>query len=297
VYEKGSHDARKKAGAETLIFAHRALLLSTNNDSMKKTKLGLLLMGSAFFLTSCGTNRVQPNYEGVLMDNYGRNGIEDFQLVTGAQGWLWMGQELYQVPMWEQKADPAGVAITARDAGQFVVDPTYSYEAIRGKGRDIVFNYKHVGLEGQEAMDNIEANILNPLIINAYREEARNFTTDSLMKNLSRFEANVENRLKVEFAGKYFTVKTLTSGLTPPESLVKAVEARNNAIMRAEQVSNELEVARMNLEKDKIEADANRIRTSGLSNANLQEKYIEMLRTTANKVIITDGKTPIMLNQ
>lgn len=259
------------------------------------TKLGLLLIGSAFF-ASCGTNRVQPNYEGVLMQNYGRNGIEDFKTVTGAQGILWMGSELYQVPMWEQKADPAGVRITAKDAGEFIVDPTYSYEPIREHGRQIVFNYKHVGLEGQEAMDNIEGNILNPLIINAYREEARNFTTDSLMKNLSRFEGNVEKRLQGEFTAKYFTIKTLTSGLTPPESMVKAVEARNNAIMRAEQVSNELEVARMNLEKDKIEADANRIRTSGLSNANLQEKYIDMLKTTSNKVIITDGKTPVMLN-
>lgn len=264
---------------------------------MKLSKLTLLLAGSTLF-SSCGMNRVQTNYEGVLQTNYGRNGIEDFKIVTGAQGILWAGQELYQVPMWEQKADPPAMTITARDAGQFTVDPTYGYEALRGKGRDIAFNYKHVGLdgEGDAAMNNIEVNILNPLILNAYREEARNFTTDSLMKNLGRYEAAVEGRLRAEFQAKFFKIKTLTSGLQPPKSMADAIEARNNAILKAEKVKNDLEVARMNLEKDKIDAEANKIRTSGLSNANLQEKYIEMLRTTDNKVIITDGKTPVMLN-
>ena len=54
-------------------------------------------------LTSC--NRPEPNYEGVLMTDYGRNGLESFKTVTGAQGPLAPGSELYQVPMFEQKAD------------------------------------------------------------------------------------------------------------------------------------------------------------------------------------------------
>lgn len=260
---------------------------------MKKTTTAIAL--SSILFASCGMNRVQPNYEGVLMTNYGRNGIADFKPVTGAQGILGPGSELYEVPMWEQKADPSGVQITAKDAGAFSVDPTYTYQAIRGKGVNIVFNYKHVGLNTDAGMDNIETNILNPLILNAYREEARNYSTDSLMNNLSIYENAVEKRLAKEFEGKFFTITSLTSGLKPPESMAKAVERRNNAIQQAEQVKNELQVAQMNLEKARIEAEANKVRTTGLSNANLQEQYIEMLRNTQNKVIITDGKTPVML--
>ena len=48
-----------------------------------------------------GCNRPEPNYEGVLMTEYGRNGINSFKIVTGAQGMLGPGSELYQVPMWE----------------------------------------------------------------------------------------------------------------------------------------------------------------------------------------------------
>jgi regulator of protease activity HflC (stomatin/prohibitin superfamily) len=245
-----------------------------------------------------GCNRVQPNYEGVLMRNYGRNGKEDFKLVTGAQGILGPGTELYQVPMFEQKADPSEVIITAKDAGVFTVDPSLTYQALRGKGVDIIFNYKHVGInDANTIMDNIELNILNNLVVNAYREVARNYTTDSLMNNLNDFENFVEVRLKTDFEKKFFSLNSLTSGLRPPQSMADAIERRNNAKQLAEQVKNELQVAKMQLEKAKIEAEANKVKASGLEPRVLQEKWIDAIKNTDNKVIITDGKTPVILGQ
>ena len=44
-----------------------------------------------------------------------------------------------------------------------------------------------------------------------------------------------------------------------------------------------------------IDAEANRVRAEGLDNKILQEKWIEAIRNTNNKVIITDGKTPVIL--
>ncbi len=260
-----------------------------------KNTLKLMIL-SVMALSAC--NRVQPNYEGVLMKNYGREGRGDFSVVTGSQGLLGPGTELYQVPMFEQKADPSEVVITAKDAGVFTVDPSLTYQAIRGKGADIIFNYKHVGIDDANTiMDNIESAVLNALVVNAYREEARNFSTDSLMNNLNNFEQSVEMRLKKDFENKFFTLTALTSGLKPPASMAEAIERRNNAKQQAEQVRNELEVARMNLEKAKIEAEANRVKASGLEPRVLQEQWIEAIRTTQNKVIITDGRTPIILGQ
>lgn len=268
---------------------------------MTKVRLPLILSIAGIIVLiiifSASCSRVEPNYEGVLMTNYGRNGKADFKPVTGRQWTLWPGTELYSAPMFEQKGDPSSVFITAKDAGQFTVDPTYTYQAIRGKGVDIVFNYKHVGIEEPVVMmDNIENAVLNQLVINAYREEARSYTTDSLMNNLNIYEHSVEEKLKNDFNRKFFTLTNLTSGLKPPESMVRAIEARNNAIQQAEQVKNELQVAKMNLEKAKIDAEANRVRAGGLDNKVLQEKWIEAIRNTDNKVIITDGKTPIMLS-
>ena len=259
---------------------------------MKKTIFAILVG-----LTIISCSRVEPNYEGVLMSNYGRNGKTDFTVVTGKQWTMWPGTELYQVPMFETSGDPNAVTISAKDAGVFTVDPSYQYQPFRGKGVDIVFNYKHLGINEPEVMmDNVENAILNKLVTNAYREEARGYTTDSLMNNLNSYERQVEIRLKKDFEGKFFQLNNLTSGLKPPSSMAQAIENRNNAIQQAEQVKNELQVSKMNLEKAKIDAEANRVRAEGLDSKILQEKWIEAIRNTKNKVIITDGKTPVILN-
>ena len=243
-----------------------------------------------------GCNRPEPNYEGVLMTEYGRNGINSFKIVTGAQWMLGPGSELYQVPMWEQAGDPDVVEITAKDAGVFTVDPSYTYTPIRGKGAEIVFNYKNYRIQDPETFfDNVEANVLNKRVTDAYREEARNYTTDSLMNNLGKFELSVQKRLKEEFKTKFFDLTTLTSGLKPPASMLKAVEDRNKAIQEANRVKNELETSRMLLEKAKIDAETNKVQSVGLTKEILMQQYIEMLGKTSNKVIITDGRTPVIL--
>lgn len=252
--------------------------------------IGIAILG----LTSC--NRPEPNYEGVLMSDYGRNGIESFKTVTGAQGPLGPGSELYQVPMFEQKADCDAVRVSAKDAGIFTVDPSYTYNATRGKAPQIVLNYKHLGT-GDDFLDNVEANTLDKIVTDSYREEARNYTTDSLMNNLGSFEKSVEEVLAKKFSDKGFTLNTLTSGLNPPKSMANAIEARNNAVQQANQVKNELETSKMYLEKAKIDAETNRMKSSGLTREVLQQQWIEAIRNSKNKVIITDGRTPIILGQ
>ena len=51
----------------------------------------------------------------------------------------------------------------------------------------------------------------------------------------------------------------------------------------------------MNLEKAKIDAEANKIKSQGLSKEILTERWIDAIKTTKNKIIITDGRTPIIL--
>ena len=65
-------------------------------------KLLFFILAVVLF-TAC--NRVAPNYEGVLMQNYGENGRSDYSSVLGNQGILGPGSELFQVPMYEQTAD------------------------------------------------------------------------------------------------------------------------------------------------------------------------------------------------
>lgn len=260
---------------------------------MKKLLVVLVLAMSLF---SC--NRPESNYEGVLMTEYGRNGVKSFETVTGAQGILWFGSELYQVPMWEQTGDAPLVKVLTRDASKFTVDPAYTYNATRLQGPNIVYKYKNYDVsKPNEFFESIEKNILNKRVTDAYREEARKYATaDSLMNNVTSYEENVTLRLKKVFKEKFFDLNTLTSGLTPPPSMVTAIEERNNAILKTNTVKNELETSRMYLEKARIDAETNRAKSSGLTKEVLTEKYIEAIRDTKNRVIITDGRTPIMIN-
>jgi hypothetical protein len=49
-------------------------------------------------------------------------------------------------------------------------------------------------------------------------------------------------------------------------------------------------------EKAKIDAETNRIKAQGLDSKILQQQWIEAIRYSKNKIIITDGKTPVILN-
>lgn len=257
----------------------------------------LMALFAVALISSCGgCNRVEPNYEGVLMTNYGRNGKSDFQAVTGGQGVLGPGSELYQVPMFEQAADPKGMEIVTADGGRFTVDPTYTYQAMRGKAVDIIFNYKQFGGDPSKFMDNVEEGVLNRIVLNRYREEASKFTNDSLLYNVRSLESAVELSLKKEFNDKFFEINSLTSGIKPPQSMLNAVEKKNNAIQEAATVENQLATSRMLLEKARIDAERNRVESSGLTKEILQQQWIDAIAKTGNKVIVTDGKTPIILN-
>lgn len=65
---------------------------------MKKVLLVFLTIIS---LTSC--SRVAPNYYGVLMENYGKNGKSDYTKQQGRVNTMSPGTELFQVPAWEQR--------------------------------------------------------------------------------------------------------------------------------------------------------------------------------------------------
>lgn len=264
---------------------------------MKIKNLFMIALAAFASLSMVSCSYVEPNNEGVLMTNYGRNGESDFSLVKG-RIWTWApGTELYNVPMNEQRGDCPAMEVNSRDGGVFTVDPTYAYKPKRGSGINIIFNYKSYNPnDPNNFFELVEQNILNPRVLNAYKETARNFTTDSLMYNVNAFERAVQTRLKGEYDTAYFELKELSSGLTPPLSMRKAIEERNNAIQEANKVKNLLNVSKMLQEKAIIDQETNKIKSKGLTKEILTEKYIDALRNSSNRIIITDGKTPIILN-
>ena len=81
---------------------------------MKRTsfKFFTIAIIAMVFLSSC--ERVAPNYAGVLMENYGKQGKEDFKVVSGRiSTWEW-GTELFQVPLFDQRGEFGSPVKTAQ---------------------------------------------------------------------------------------------------------------------------------------------------------------------------------------
>ncbi len=278
-------------------------------------------MKNLYFFTLCliifsACEYVEPNYEGVLMENYSKSGKADFSIQQGKVWTASAGTSLYQVPMFEQKGDCPELIVFAKDGGKYTVDPSYSYSPIRGKGVDILFAYKHLYGSSETFYDNIEGSILNPRVLNAYREEARKFSTDSLMNNVAKYENNVQTRLASEFSGKYFELSEVTSNLTPPASMSKAIESRNNQIQEANKLDNQKKTresqikidimnaetaakikiltANADVQSARLETEARELRNRSLTPAALRELELKKWDGAYPTTIVQDSKSPII---
>ena len=146
-----------------------------------KTKIKFMLVALMATVIFSSCERVAPNYAGVLMENYGKEGKEDFKIVSGkVSTWEW-GTELFQVPLFEQRGGfQKSVTLKAADNTEFNATPLYSYRVIKDKAIDVVFDNKHIG-NGDGFMRSLEDNILEPRIYDLIKEESRKYKTDTLM--------------------------------------------------------------------------------------------------------------------
>lgn len=78
---------------------------------------------AAVVLSSC--ERVAPNYAGVLMENYGKQGKEDFKVVSGRVATWEFGTELFQVPLFDQRGEFSSRVPPRRSS------PTFSITSVK----------------------------------------------------------------------------------------------------------------------------------------------------------------------
>jgi hypothetical protein len=279
-------------------------ILTTKTKTKLTTKLTMknqinfliVAMLTILTLSSCSNwNRPQPDEIGVLMENYGREGIKSFKVVTGGQGILLWDEELYRIPAWLQSGDPKEMSIVSKNVGSFYIDPAYTYKADRLRGNSLVYEYRNYAKDPTTFFENIEKMILDKKVTDAYREEARNYTTDSLMTNMNQFEKQVENRLRKDFSLLYFQLETITSGLKPDKSLVDEINRTNASLQRKKTIANDIENSKELQRKALIDAETDRIKSSGLTSAVLEEKWIDAIKS-AKSVIVTDRGGHVIIN-
>lgn len=244
---------------------------------MKKAISKILMFLSVIItLTSCN-EWVKPNHEGVLMEDYGKNGKNDFHKVTGKVATWTFGTELFQVPLYEQKGEYGDkLTISSTDNTDFYVSPVYTYRMKNGEGVNVVFNYKHLG-SGVD-LDMIEDQILDPRIKDISREISNSLSDEQLMNNGGKlkYEKACTDSLKKVFEKAGFELLTYSSQLSFTDAMKKKIADRNNVEGESAILDKKLANTKKEIDLANLNAEANRARSLGVTALLMQEKELEI---------------------
>lgn len=240
-----------------------------------KSKILSLIMAICVMcmVSSCGYERVDAGHEGILVNLYGDDkGVGEVSMCTGAVWYNPFTQSLYEYPTFVQTVDYEPFTINAKDGSEFTVDPTVSLKIVDGKSPAVFKKYR-------KELDEVINGTLYNYVKDAFRIQLNNFTTDYIVSNRDSIENAIERYLTASLLKENFQLEQLTSGLKYPETIVKAVNAKNEAIQRAQQAQNEVAVAEANAKKllvaAQAEAEANRLKQQALTPQILEKMWIE----------------------
>lgn len=242
---------------------------------MKSFKLVLMALFAVVAMASC--ERVAPNYAGVLLEDYGKNGKADCSIVTGR---VWTGSpgtELFQVPLFDQRGQwEEPMHLKASDNTEFTAKPTYTYKVIRDRAIDIVFDNKHIG-GGDGFMASLEDNILEPCIRDLIKEESRKYKTDSLMADGGSlmFEKAIEKIVSDEFEKRGLQLISFSSQLEFSQKVKAKIDSRNEVNTNLSVLDQQIEEQKKRNELEELKTQQAIIKSRGLTKEILQQQFIE----------------------
>lgn len=270
---------------------------------MKKIFKSILVLAIlAVTLVSC--ERVAPNYYGVLMENYGKNGKEDYTRQQGRVNVMAPGTELFQVPAWEQRGaftETDGkdkvLQMKAADNTAFTSKPLYSYKVIKDRVIDVVFQNSRLG-SGDEFMEALEDNVLEPRIYDIIKEASRAYTTDELMANGGslKFEKDVQEIVKKEFEKSGLELISFSLNLDFSSKVKAKIDNRNEVNTNITVLDQQIQEQKKKNELEELITQQAKIRSQGLTPEILQERAIEKWDGKLPSTYAGGGSLPFVKN-
>lgn len=247
----------------------------------------LSVIAVVILLSSC--ERVAPNYYGVLMENFGKNGKQDYSKQSGRVNTMSPGTELFQVPAFEQRANFGEdvLHLKASDNTEFTAKPLYSYKVISDRVTDVVFQNARLG-SGDDFMKQLEDNILEPHIYDLIKEESRKYVTDTLMASGGSllFENRVQKLVKESFNNSGLELITFSANLDFSKKVKEKIDNRNEVNTNMSVLDQQIQEQIKKNELAKLRAEHDVIISRGLTEPILRQQFIEKW----------DGKTPLYGN-
>lgn len=188
-------------------------------------KIIFMLFSALVLLSSCTT--VDSGEIGIRFKKFSGSS-ESYGGVEGTvRGWVWFNpftEDIFTYPTMVQRKNYEAFTVNAKDASTFTMDPQLAYRINPEKACDIFVKYR-------KPISELENGYIRTCIYEAYRTCANSYTSDSLMGNRAKFEADVRSRLEKSLAAEGFIVEEFTSAITPPKSLTEMIDAKNRAEM------------------------------------------------------------------
>ncbi len=252
---------------------------------MKKL-LTITVMTAIMVMVGC--SRVQPNQAGVLMENYGKNGKDDFSIVSGKVWTMAPGTELYTVPLFEQRGQfekPA--TLKSADGTEFTVRPLYSFKVIKNRAVDVIVDNKQI-MGDENAMQSIRQNILDPKITDILRTLIETKKSTELMAEGGNQSFNTIARKAVtdEMNKRGFELVSFSTMLDYSVDVKRIIDTRNQSNTQVSTIDSKIEQANKQLELERINAEIAKVKSEGLTDKILQQQFIEKW----------DGSTPLYGN-
>ena len=209
------------------------------------------------------------------------------------RGWVWFNpitESIFQYPTFIQRVTYDPFTVNPKDAAIFSMTPTLAYQIDEAKAADIFIKYRKLVRE-------LEMGYIKTCIFEAYRTCANNYTSDELMANRAKFEAEVRARLDESMNQEGFIVREFTTKIDPPASLTAAINAKNEAVQNALKAENKVKEAEAEakIEIAKAEGVAKALKIKGDGEA----YYNKVVSSSLNKLLVEqyaiekwDGKLP-----
>lgn len=245
----------------------------------------------ALLITVTACERVAPNYQGVLMQHYGKNGKSDFSLTKGRVNVMSPGTELFQVPLWEQRASfESEMHLQDADRTEYTAIPSYTYKAIENRCVDLVFQNKHLG-SGDDFMLQLENNILEPAIYDIAKDISRTITTDSLTASgaAMRYENLVKSQVEQSFNSKGLELITFTCQLVPSAKVRERIDSRSAVNTNVSVLEQQILEQKKRNELAALQAQENIILSQGLTPQILQDKWIDAVKNSKHPIYVGNG--------
>ena len=243
-----------------------------------------------FFFSFVGCERIDAGNVGIKVNNAGgERGVSKTEYVTG---WVFYSRFLsrvYEFPTFQQHKEYDPFVVPSKGGTIFTVHPSFNYNLNPGEVGNMFQTFRL-------PLSQLEEGYLKNAVSVTIREVTNTFTVDSILNNLSLYDAAIVTGLNKKLA-PFFTVSTFTSGLQPDEKLAATIAAKADAIQQALRIENEQKAIRAKAENDIIEAkrDSAVLVINALSEARaihekqnaLTSEYVEY-----QKILKWDGKLP-----